>query len=78
MSILIINRHESGKDIPIKAGGEKCPCGKGLFKRVARCNESTDGMNLHYDICTNCGFETYAHNKMAVKVERYNKWKVKK
>jgi len=64
------------KDRPIKASGERCPCGA-LFRRVARCNESTDGLNLHYDICTHCGFETYAHNDMGVKVERYNKWKYK-
>ena len=75
MSIFIINHHMTG-DTPIKASGEKCPCGtKKKFKRVARCDESTDGMNLHYDICPTCGFETYAHNKMAVKIERYNKWK---
>ena len=64
------------KDRPIKAGGERCPCGA-LFRRIARCNESTDGLNLHYDICTHCGFETYAHNDMGIKVERYNKWKYK-
>ena len=77
MSWWIINRHQTG-NTPIKASGDKCP-GCGIkFRRVARCDESTDGMNLHYDICTNCGFETYAHNKVEEKIIRYKRWLCKK
>lgn len=66
------------KDRPIASGGQTCPCGKAIFKRIARCNESTDGLNLHYDICPVCGFRTYAHNNMRVKIERYSQWVVNK
>ena len=78
MSMFIINRYQTG-DTPIKAGGDKCPCGCGVkFERVARCDESTDEMNLHYDICTNCRFETYAHNKMEEKIIRHKRWRLSK
>jgi len=62
------------KDRKLPSGGEQCPCGKAKFVRFARCNESTDGLNLHFDKCPICGFQTYAHNDYSVKVERYNRW----
>ena len=62
-------------DKTIRASGECCPCGGGAFRRIARCDDSTDFLNLHYDICDVCGFETYAYNSMAVKTERYEEWK---
>jgi len=63
------------KDRIISSGGENCPCNKGKFRRIARCDDSTDYLNIHYDICKVCGFETYAHNDYGVKVERYIQWK---
>ena len=62
------------KDRAVPSGGEICPCGKGKFKRFARCNESTDGLNIHFDKCNICGFETYAYNMYSIKTERYEKW----
>ncbi len=63
------------KDRPIKGVGETCPCGKAMYDRVARCDDSTDGLSLHYDICPACGFEVYAHCEMKIKLERYDEWK---
>lgn len=62
-------------NVPIRASDERCPCGIGLFERITRCNESTDYLNLHFDICPDCGFETYAQNEMSEKVVRYHKWR---
>ncbi len=62
---------------PRPCSGETCFCGKAMFNRIARCDDTTDGLNLHYDICPSCGFETYAHNKPAVKQERYMEWRNK-
>lgn len=56
---------------PITAGGETCPCRKAMFNRVARRDDSTDGLVLHYDICPACGFEAYAHNSMKFKREMW-------
>lgn len=62
------------KDKPIPGFGETCPCGRAMFNRIARCNESTDGLSLQYDVCPACGFETYACSTMAVKRERFMEW----
>ncbi len=61
------------KDVQIKASGETCPCGLAKFSRIARCNEYTDFLNLHYDRCI-CGFITYAYNDTTEKQKRYDKW----
>ncbi len=66
-------RHEGKIEIP--ASREMCPCGAGAYNRFAICDEEkTDGLNLHYDICSTCGFETYAHNNEMVKLERFILW----
>lgn len=65
------------KDRPIPGVGKTCPCGKAMFNRVARCNESTDYLDLHYDICPTCGFETYAHNTVAANQLVYERWRMK-
>ena len=62
------------KDRKLQPGGEYCPCGMSKFVRFARYNEDTDYLNLHFDLCLTCGFETYAHNEYSIKVERYHKW----
>ena len=68
-----MNRHEGKTEIP--ASGEMCPCGAGAYNRFAICSEEeTDGLNLHYDICSRCGFKTYAHNGPMVKLERFIIW----
>lgn len=66
-------RHEGKVKIP--ASGEECPCGAGAYDRFAICDEEkTDGLNLHFDICGRCWFETYAHNEPAVKLQRFKEW----
>ena len=68
-----MNRHEGKIEIP--ASGEMCPCGAGAYNRFAICSEEeTDGLNLHYDICSRCGFKTYAHCEPDVKLERFIVW----
>ena len=65
----------TGPERPIKGNGETCCCGKAKYNRLARCNDSTDYLNLHYDICPACGFEVYAHCGPEVKRERYLEWR---
>ena len=64
-----------GYKTEIPASGDMCPCGAGAYNRFAICSEEeTDGLNLHYDICSRCGFKTYAHVELAVKMERFIDW----
>ena len=59
----------------IPASGDMCPCGAGAYNRFSICDEEkTDGLHLHYDICSTCGFETYAHVEPDVKLERFCDW----
>lgn len=58
-------------DTPIKPSEDCCPCSNKVFRRVARCDDRTDFLNIHYDICDHCGFETYAHNDIKEKTRRW-------
>lgn len=60
----------------IEASGKRCPCGDREYRRVDRCDDSTDFLNIHYDICDACGFETNAYNDLSEKRKRYEEWKM--
>lgn len=69
----VCEKLKHSNDVLLNADAGQCPCG-GVYYRVARCDWRTDYLNIHYDVCLECGFETYAHNGSEVKLERYNKW----
>ncbi len=58
-------------ETPTTPGEDCCPCSNKVFRRVARCDDRTDFLNMHYDICDFCGFETYAHNDIEEKIRRW-------
>ena len=36
-----------------------CPCKRGAMLRYIKCDDSTDGLKLHFEKCNICGFEIY-------------------
>jgi hypothetical protein len=55
-----------------------CPCGKGAMLRYIKCDDSTDGLRLHYEKCNVCGFEIYKDRVAEIPqlYERYIKGKL--